>query len=102
MPSCHILAHAEHYGFTLADNPHDQADIPLSAFPESFTAYLTQQGRGGGRHCFLHCNGIPSWALLRDLRCFAAKPAERKRLGHLAVSGQRISAVGDLRVSSEL
>ncbi|KAL3157808.1 hypothetical protein ABBQ32_012230 [Trebouxia sp. C0010 RCD-2024] len=88
----------EHYGFTLADNPHDQADIPLSAFPESFTAYLTQQGRGGGRHCFLHCNGIPSWALLRDLRCFAAKPAERKRLGHLAVSGQRISAVGDLRV----
>lgn len=100
--SClHDAAHAEHYGFTLADNPHDQADIPLSAFPDAFTAYLTQQGRSAS-HCFLHCNGIPSWSLLRDLRCCAAKPAERKQLGHLAVSGQRISVAGDLKVSTDL
>ena len=92
------LAHAEHYGFTLADNPHDQAEIPLTAFPDSFTAYLTQQGRSPGQ-CFLHCNGIPSWTLLRDLRCYTAKPAERKQLGHLAMAGERISAAGDIKVS---
>ena len=93
-----LTAHAEYYGFTPADNPHDQAEIPLTAFPESFTAYLTQQGRRPGQ-CFLHCNGIPSWTLLRDLRCYAAKPSERKQLGHLAVSGERISVAGDIKVS---
>lgn len=93
-----LFAHAEHYGFTLADNPHDQAELPLTAFPETFRAYLTQQGRCPGQ-CFLHCNGIPGWTLLRDLRCFAAKPAERKQLGHLALSGQRISLAGDLQVN---
>ena len=93
-----LTAHAEHYGFALADNPHDQAEIPLTALPESFTAYLTQQGRTPGQ-CFLHCNGIPGWTLLRDLRCYAAKPSERKQLGHLAVSGERISIAGDMKVS---
>ena len=91
-------AHAEHYGFTLANNPHDQAEIPLTAFPKPFTAYLTQQGRSPGQ-CFLHCNGIPGWSLLQDLRCYAAKSAERKQLGHLAVSGERISIAGDIKVS---
>ena len=61
-------------------------------------AYLQQQHRSSG-HCFLHCNGIPSWQLLQDLRSYAATPLERKQMGHLAVGGERISIAGETVVS---
>ena len=88
---------AEHYGFVLAHNPHDEAFLPLSAFPSSFATYLEQQRRSVS-HCFLHCNGIPGWQLLQDLRCHAATPMERKQLGHLAIAGERISLANDTEV----
>jgi len=88
---------AEHYGFVLAHNPHDEAFLPLSAFPSSFATYLEQQRRTVS-HCFLHCNGIPGWQLLQDLRCYAATPMERKQLGHLAIAGERISLANDTEV----
>jgi len=81
----------------LAHNPHDEAFLPLSAFPSSFATYLEQQCRTAS-HCFLHCNGIPGWQLLQDLRCYAATPMERKQLGHLAIAGQRISLANDTEV----
>ncbi|KAL0036386.1 hypothetical protein WJX77_005489 [Trebouxia sp. C0004] len=87
----------EHYGFVLAHNPHDEAHLPLSAFPSSFASYLEQQRRTA-RHCFLHCNGIPGWQLLQDLRCYAATVMERKQLVHLAVAGERISLANDTEV----
>lgn len=90
---------AEHYGFVLANNPHDEALLPLAVFPDSFAAYLHQQHRSPS-HCFLHCNGIPSWQLLQDLRCYAAAPVQRKQLGHLAVAGEPISVAGDTQVCS--
>ncbi|KAA6425332.1 MAG: hypothetical protein FRX49_04825, partial [Trebouxia sp. A1-2] len=87
----------EHYGFVLAHNPHDEALLPLSAFPSSFATYLQQQCCTA-RHCFLHCNGIPGWQLLQDLRCYTATPMERKQLGHLAIAGERISLANDTEV----
>ena len=88
---------AEHYGFILDHNPHDQALLPISAFPDSFATYLQQQQHNSSQ-CWLHCNGIPGWQLLRDLRCWAVSPAERKIQGHLAGAGQRISITGDTKV----
>ena len=92
-----ICLSAEHYGFVLADNPHDQALLPPLAFPKNFAAYLLQQHRSASQ-CFLHCNGIPSWQLLQDLRCYAATPDQRKQLRHLALAGDKISIAGDIMV----
>ena len=94
-------APAEHYGFTLADNPHDKAPLPDSAFPLSIAAYLEQQASSSG-HRFLHCNGIPSWQLLQELRCCVASAAEKKRGRHLAAAGMRISIAGDTKASHTL
>lgn len=89
---------AEHYGFVLADNPHDKAPLPTSAFSHAIAAYMEQQGSSGG-HRYLHCNGIPSWQLLQELRSCVASTAEKKQSWHLAAAGMRISIAGDMRVS---
>lgn len=64
---------AEHYGFCLADNPHDRAWLPAAIFtvPALQAALKPSQ-------CWLHSCGTPSWQLLCQLRVGTATPAEQR------------------------
>ncbi|KAF8065860.1 SDG40 [Scenedesmus sp. PABB004] len=112
------------YGFVLADNPHDTAELPVELLQRALAAALAaaaqrvqgarQWRRTAGRSpaaaaaaaaaaplpeldvaaadCCVHAGGQPSWQLLSALRRAAATPAELKAGGHLAASGEPISA----------
>ena len=96
-----IPSAAEHYGFVMADNPHDAAHMPFEAFSDTFAAHMKQNPSRSG-HSYLHCNGVPSWQLLQSLRYCMASSAEKKKCGHLAAAGERISVAGDIQVCSVL
>lgn len=70
----------EHYGFVLNPNPHDC--IPLVV--------------PGGGTITLHCNGVPTWEGLRDLRLAALPRVKHARFAHLARCGARISMENDM------
>ena len=67
VPQHTTLCNAEHYGFVLADNPHDTMLLPVRLLP---SAQLRSAVRASD--CWLHACGTPCWVLLRELRLWAA------------------------------
>lgn len=99
----------QHYGFVLADNPHDTAALPPRLLPAAVRQQLgCNDGGGGGGAAgsregedtpgaaYLHAtDGAPSWDLLRALRLACATPAARKAGAYLALSDRPISAASE-------
>lgn len=75
----------EHYGFLLEDNPHETVIISLKHLGLKTTGDL------GQKDVYALSDGSPSWEALKQLRLASATPLERAQLGHLAISGSKIS-----------
>lgn len=78
---------AEHYGFVLDTNPYETAHIPRAVIEEA----AGQDCGLAEADCFVHANGVPSWALMKALRLCSLPHKERKTLGHRAAAGQPCS-----------
>lgn len=82
------------YGFSLPDNPHDIAVLPLANFHPKFAAKLGELSIIPS----IHHDGSPSWDLLRELRLFLSSPEERKSLAYLAVDNKPINSRVEAKV----
>lgn len=103
----------QHYGFVMADNPHDVAHLPAHLLPPavrqqlagesgsgSSSGHLGGAAGGGEGHAplaeaYLHACGAPSWGLLCALRLACAVPAERKAAACRALEGRPLSAASE-------
>ena len=89
---------AEHYGFVLDNNPFDTVLVPLDSLPPSWKIIPDIQLLKP-KHCFLHYNGIPSWALMKAVRLGCLSSAERKRFSFHATNGKICSVSGERKVN---
>lgn len=81
----------EHYGFLLNENPNDKAFIPLEGDMYSLCPWPQEL-------LYINQHGKPSFALLSTLRLWATPPNRRRSVGHIAYSGEQVSAENEITV----